>query len=91
VREALMAGGSPKRSRLSAAIAALLSATALAALWAPGAGAAISDSEELTRIGGLGTDAGQLKGVFGLASDPVTGHLFAVERGHPCKRGSAGM
>jgi hypothetical protein len=44
--------------------------------------AAISDSEELTQIGQAGTGAGQIDRPVGLASDPVSGHLFVVEDGN---------
>jgi hypothetical protein len=70
---------SRRRSQL---LAALLALAALAALVAPSAGAAIGDEEELWRAGGVGTGAGELQELFGLASDPVTGHLYAADQGN---------
>lgn len=64
-----------KRTLLTAAVLAALTGLSTAPL----ARASISDSEELTRIGGLGSGAGQLDRPTGLASDPLTGHLFVVE------------
>ncbi len=58
---------------------AVLAVTALVTFAVPRAGA-VSDAEELTRIGIEGTGAGEFGSALGgLASDPVTGHLFAVE------------
>jgi hypothetical protein len=65
------------------ALLALLTLMLTAA--APQATASIATSEELTRIGGIsesGSGPGQLDHAAGLASDPVTGHLYAVEEGN---------
>jgi len=75
VRGGMQAIGS--RVRLTTALS-LLALVALATLAAPRAGA-VSDAEELTRLGSQGIGAGQLSDVFGLASDPVTGHLYASD------------
>jgi hypothetical protein len=48
---------------------------------AASAPAAVSDAEELTRFGGIGEEAGQLRLPFGTASDPTTGHVYTVEEG----------
>jgi hypothetical protein len=50
-------------------------AVVIAAFAAPHA-AAISDSEELTKFGSKGSGAGELSGPSGLATDPVTGHVY---------------
>src|SRR5882672_10298427 len=56
---------------------------ALVLLGAPLAHAAgISDEEELTRFGSEGSAAGQLglfSGYAGIATDPVTGHVYVVD------------
>jgi DNA-binding beta-propeller fold protein YncE len=41
--------------------------------------AAISDGEALNRVGSLGSGPGELNSPSGIASDPVTGHLYTVE------------
>jgi hypothetical protein len=61
--------------------AALFAFAALAVLVAPRA-SAISDAEELTRIGGKGSGAGELGNPLGIGTDPVTGHVFTVEGGN---------
>jgi len=58
----------------------LLAFVALAVLTAPCA-SAVSDTEELTRFGGIGEGAGQLKLPAGVATDPVTGHVYTAESG----------
>ncbi len=58
--------------------AALLALMALAAFAAPRA-SAISDAEELTRFGSLGSGAGQLAAPRSIGTDPVTGHVFTTD------------
>jgi hypothetical protein len=70
-----------KRARLFLAAATLVVLTALAMATAPGAGAAISDAEELTRFGSEGAAAGQLELPVGIATDPVTGHVYTASGG----------
>ncbi len=54
-------------------------ALALAGLTAPSAGA-VSDEDELTRIGGgPGSGAGELSRPVDMAIDPTTGHVFVLE------------
>ncbi len=67
-----------RRVWLTTLVLTLLGVAALAAFAAPRA-SAVSDAEELTRIGGLGSDAGQLRNPEGVATDPVTGHVFIAE------------
>jgi NHL repeat-containing protein/WD40 repeat protein len=63
------------------AVAALALAIGLAAT--QGAlGAAVSDEEELVRVGEEGAGAGELFLPFGVGSDPVSGHLDVVEDGN---------
>jgi hypothetical protein len=57
------------------AVAALLTIMAIVAANA----AAVTDAEELTRFGSVGTGAGQLKLPNAMASDPTTGHLFVPD------------
>ncbi len=60
------------------ALAALLAALALA----PAARAAgVSDEEELTRFGGEGAAAGRLDLPYGIATDPIDGHVYVVGLG----------
>jgi hypothetical protein len=54
---------------------------ALAVITVPRAGA-VTDAEELTRFGSVGTGAGQLKLPGPMASDPTTGHLYVPEEGN---------
>ncbi len=65
-----------RHSRLFTALIALLVLLLLAAMTAACAGAAISDAEELTRFGSEGAAAGQLELPSGIATDPVTGHVY---------------
>jgi DNA-binding beta-propeller fold protein YncE len=58
-------------------LAALVS---LAATQGSAAAAPLGDGDELWRSGGTGTGAGQLRLPLGVASDPVTGHVFVIER-----------
>lgn len=58
----------------------VLALAVLVALQAPRAGA-VSDAEELTRFGDLGAGAGELNLPAGVATDPVTGHVFMAEEG----------
>jgi DNA-binding beta-propeller fold protein YncE len=45
----------------------------------PARAAAITDAEELTRFGSVGSAAGQLRGPLGVATDPTTGHVLVVD------------
>jgi WD40-like Beta Propeller Repeat len=68
-----------RRARLLTVTTVVFFALAvLAAIAVPRAGA-VSDAEELTRFGSEGSGAGQLSGPFGIATDPVTGHVFTVD------------
>ncbi|MET0307018.1 MAG: hypothetical protein ABW196_12440 [Solirubrobacterales bacterium] len=69
---------SSRRSQLLTAFAVLVALALFVATAAPRA-AAISDEEELTRIGSLGSGAGQLNLPHGIATDPVTGHVFVAD------------
>ncbi|HSS04292.1 MAG TPA: hypothetical protein VLK89_03760 [Solirubrobacterales bacterium] len=63
--------------------AALLAIAALVTIAAPGAIAgAVSDEEELTQFGSVGSGPGQLKGPGAIATDPVTGHVYISEEGN---------
>jgi hypothetical protein len=64
------------RTKPFAALATLFTLATIAIATAPAAKAAISDSEELIRFGSIGSAAGQLEVPSGLATDPVTGHLY---------------
>jgi len=67
--------------RILTTSAALLAVTALTAFAAPRA-SAVSDAEELTRFGSEGSGAGQLRNPSGIATDPVTGHVYTAEEGN---------
>jgi DNA-binding beta-propeller fold protein YncE len=66
-------------TRLLLTVSVALLATATLAAFAASRAAAVSDAEELIRFGGLGTGAGQLSNPQGVATDPVTGHVFTAE------------
>jgi len=68
-----------RRSQLFTVVAGLLAFALLAAIAAPEA-SAIGDEVELWRAGGVGTGAGELRQPQGLASDPVTGHVYVAEQ-----------
>jgi hypothetical protein len=44
--------------------------------------AAVRSDEQLISVGGAGTAAGQLTAATGIASDPVTGHVYVAEESH---------
>ncbi len=74
----------PKSHRTSilTVLTTLLALAALAAAAAPLALAgSVSDGEELTRFGSIGEGAGQLGLSLGIATDPVTGHVYATDEG----------
>jgi hypothetical protein len=78
----------PRQSERGGARSRWLGVVALTVLVAglvavPGAGAkAISTEEKLALFGGLGEAAGKLNLPSGVASDPVTGHVYAAENGN---------
>jgi DNA-binding beta-propeller fold protein YncE len=70
-----------RRTRLLTGLAALLALAILTAFTAPHA-AAIGDEEELSQFGSVGSGAGQLNAPRGIATDPVTGHLYTSDEGN---------
>jgi NHL repeat/WD40-like Beta Propeller Repeat len=68
------------RVQFSAVTLILFALVASAAFTAPRA-AAISDGEELTRFGTVGSGSGQLSNPTGIATDLTTGHVYIAETG----------
>jgi NHL repeat len=79
---AMASTGSRRRGRSSqflVAVATLLFFAALAGVSAVPA-SAISDSEELTSFGSPGSGAGLLNFPSGVATDPITGHVYIADQ-----------